>query len=81
MVYVFTVHEFNREQNNQQIDIFSDNGEYLYTGNIQFDESVFFASPENMDILDNNLFVILYTKKERKSKIAKYKLTIPIQTR
>jgi len=77
LVYVFAVNEFNRRQNKQQIDIFSPDGTYLYCGYINFDDDVFFRSPENMVILDEYLYVILYGDNGKKGSVAKYKISLP----
>ena len=60
----------------QQIDIFSEKGEYIYSGKIGFGDNLKFGSPSNLLIKDEYFYVILEND-QGKQTLAKYRIKLP----
>lgn len=77
LIYVFTPYlEFTTPQ--QEIDIFSLDGKYLYRGVIKIgsDLNIVFSEFKNLIIKNNHLYVVVEDK-EGTRKVAKYKVVLP----
>jgi len=75
-IYVFAVTGVDPETTSQQIDIFSERGEYLYRGKIEFGDHLKFGSPSNISIGKDQLYVILKDEHGRQT-LAKYRIKLP----
>ena len=75
-LYIFRMTEFSTKYTKQVIDIFSLDGEFLYTGEIQFENGLSLKNVNGVQIKGNNLYALLLDE-NGKSKIMKYKIKIP----
>jgi hypothetical protein len=75
-IYIFAVTNMGPMTTSQQIDIFSEKGEYIYSGKIEFGENLQFGSPSNLVIKDEYLYVILKND-DGKQTLAKYSIKLP----
>jgi len=75
-LYVFRMSEFSTKLTRQVIDIFSLDGEFLYTGTIQFENGLSLKNVNGVQIRGNCL-VALLSDENGKSKVVKYKIDIP----
>ena len=75
-LYIFRMTEFSRKYTKQEIDIFSLNGVFLYTGSIQFENGLLLKTVNGVQIRGNSLYALLFDE-DGKSKIVKYKIDIP----
>jgi hypothetical protein len=75
-LYVFRMTEFSRKYTEQEIDIYSLDGEFLYTGTIRFENGLSLKNVNNIQIKGNSLYALLLNE-EGKSRIVKYELDIP----
>jgi len=76
LIYIFVVTSMEPKVTSQQIDIFSEQGEYLYRGNIDFGAKHKFGSPSNLLIIDENVYVILENDQGKQS-LMKYRIKLP----
>jgi len=76
LIYIFAVSGMESKVTSQQIDIFSERGEYLYRGKIEFGANLKFGSPSNLFIKDDYVYVILEND-QGKQTLAKYKIKLP----
>lgn len=76
LIYVFAVADMAPKTASQAIDIFSEKGEYLYRGTIDFGGQLKFGSPSNLILKDNYLYVI-HENEEGKQTLAKYRIQLP----
>jgi hypothetical protein len=76
LIYVF-IPDISR-QNQQQIDIFSPEGKYLYRGNLTIDDNLTMIEPQihNPYIKDDGLYVSVMDENDE-VKIIKYKISLP----
>ena len=75
-IYVFAVTGIGPKTTSQQIDIFSEKGEYIYRGKIEFGDNLKFGSPSNLFIGNGYLYVILENDQGRQM-LAKYRIKLP----
>ena len=75
-LYIFRMTEFSRKYTKQEIDIYSLDGEFLYTGTIQFENGLSLKTVNGVQIRGNSLYALLLNE-GGKSKIVKYKIDIP----
>ena len=75
-LYIFRMTEFSRKYTKQEIDIYSLDGEFLYTGAIQFENGLSLKTVNGVQIRGNSLFALLFNE-DGKSKIVNYKIDIP----
>lgn len=76
LIYIFAVSGMEPKVTSQQIDVFSEQGEYLYRGTIEFGNGLKFGSPSNLFIKDEYVYVILENSQGRQS-LAKYRIKLP----
>ncbi len=76
LFYVYAVNNIKQTQTQQTIDIFSDQGRYLYQGILRFGEDVTFASPSNLVIHNDHAYVVLESTEGART-LAKYKIIHP----
>jgi hypothetical protein len=79
LIYVFTPYlEPTTPQQQQEVDIFSLDGKYLYRGVIRpgSDLNIVFSEFKNLIIKNNHLYVVVEDK-EGARKVAKYKVLLP----
>jgi hypothetical protein len=76
LFYVYAVNNIKQAQTQQNFDIFSNKGRYLYQGILKFGEDVTFASPSNLVIHNDYAYVVLNSKEGAQS-LAKYKIIHP----
>ena len=76
-LYIFRMTEFSIKLTKQVIDIYSLDGEFLYTGTIQFENGLSLKNVNGLQISGNSLYALL-SDENGKSKIVKYKIDIPI---
>jgi len=76
-LYIFRMTEFSTELTEQEIDIYSLDGEFLYTGTIQFENGLSLKNVNGLQIKGSNLYALLSNENGR-SKIVKYKIDIPV---
>jgi hypothetical protein len=76
LIYIFAVTNMGPKTTSQQIDIFSEKGEYLYKGTLEFGGRLKFGSPSNLVIEDEYLYVILEND-QGKQTLAKYRIKLP----
>jgi hypothetical protein len=75
-IYIFAVTNIGPMTTSQQIDIFSEKGEYIYSGKIEFGNNLKFGSPSNLFIKDEYVYVILKSD-QGKQTLAKYRIKLP----
>lgn len=75
-LYIFRMSEFSTKSTRQVIDIFSLDGEFLYTGTIQFESGLSSKNVNAVQIRGNSL-VALLSDENGKRRIVKYKIDIP----
>lgn len=75
-IYVYAVTNMAPKTTSQQIDIFSEKGEYLYRGKIGFGDDLKFGSPSNLVIKDEYVYVVLENN-QGKQTLAKYRIKLP----
>jgi len=76
LIYIFAVTNMKPKTNSQQIDIFSEKGEYIYSGKIGFGDDLKFGSPSNLLIKGEYVYVILEND-QGKQTLAKYRIKLP----
>jgi len=76
LIYLFAVTGMKQKVTSQQIDIFSEKGEYLYKGALEFGDNLRFGSPSNLLIRDEYVYVILEND-QGKQTLAKYRVKLP----
>jgi hypothetical protein len=76
LIYVYAVSNIKRTQAQQNFDIFSDEGKYLYQGFLKFGDDVEFGSPSNLAFHNDHVYVILESQEGTQS-LAKYKIIHP----
>lgn len=76
LIYVFAITGLEQKTSSQRVDVFSDKGEYLYRGQVEFGDRLEFGSPSNLIITDGYAYVILENDQGRQT-LAKYKITLP----
>ena len=76
LIYVYAVTNMDIKTTTQQIDIFSEEGEYLYRGKIKFGDNLKFGSPSNLFIKDEYVYVVLENN-QGKQTLAKYRIILP----
>jgi len=76
-LYIFRMTEFSTKLTKQVIDIYSLDGEFLYSGTIQFKNGLSLKNVNGVQIRGNSLYALL-SDENGKSKIVKYKIDIPI---
>jgi len=76
LIYIFTVTSVEPKVTSQQVDIFSEQGDYLYRGKIEFGDNLKFGSPSNLFIKDEYVYVILEND-QGKQILAKYRIKLP----
>jgi len=75
-IYVFAISGMRPQAGSQRIDIFSDKGEYVYRGEIEFGDRLEFASFANLVLKDGYAYVILENDQGRRT-LAKYRIKLP----
>ena len=75
-IYIFAVTNIGPMTTSQQIDIFSEKAEYIYSGKIEFGDNFKFGSPSNLFIKDEYVYVILESD-QGKQTLAKYRIKLP----
>lgn len=75
-LYVFRMTKLDIKYTQQEIDIYSLDGEFLYTGTIQFENGLSLNNVNNVQIRGNSVYAIL-SDENGKRKIVKYKIDIP----
>jgi acetyl esterase/lipase len=75
-LYVFRTTEFSTKLTRQVIDIFSLDGEFLYTGTIRFEDGLSLKNVNAVQIRGNSLYALL-ADENGESRIVKYKIDIP----
>jgi hypothetical protein len=75
-IYVFAVTDPGPKANSQQIDIFSEKGEYLYRGQMKFNDHLKFTGHANLVIKGGFAYVILENDQGRRT-LAKYRIMLP----
>lgn len=75
-IYVYAITNIGPRTASQQIDIFSEEGEYLYRGKIEFGDNLKFGSPSNIIIKDGYVYVILENGQGEQT-LAKYRIKLP----
>jgi hypothetical protein len=75
-IYVFAVTDWGQKTSSQQIDIFSEKGEYVYRGNMKFGDNLKFAGSSNLVIKGGYVYVILENGQGRQT-LAKYRVKLP----
>ncbi len=75
-LYVFRMTEFSTKSTRQVIDIFTLDGEFLYSGTIQFADGLSLKNVNGIQIRGNSL-VALLADENGKSKVVKYTIDIP----
>ncbi len=75
-IYVFSVTGIGNKTTSQQIDIFSEKGEYLYRGEIKFGDNLKFGSPSNL-VLGNGYLTVILENDQGELKLAKYRIKLP----
>lgn len=77
-LYIFRMSEFSTKLTRQVIDIYSLDGEFLYTGTIQFENGLSMKNVNGLQIRGNGLYALL-SDESGKSRIVKYKIDIPVK--
>ncbi|HUU06407.1 MAG TPA: hypothetical protein VMZ49_11095 [Patescibacteria group bacterium] len=77
-LYIFRMTEFSTKLTKQVIDIYSLDGEFLYTGTIQFENGLSLKNANGVQIRGNGLYALL-ADENGKSRIVKYKIDIPMK--
>ncbi|MFC2128602.1 hypothetical protein ACFLRR_01880 [Bacteroidota bacterium] len=75
-LYIFRMTKLSTKLTKQVIDIYSLDGEFLYTGTIQFENGLSFKNVNSVQIKGNSLYALLFDE-NGKNKIVKYKIDIP----
>ena len=75
-LYIFRMTGFSRKYTKQEIDIYSLDGEFIYTGAIQFENGLSLKTVNGVQIRGNSLYALLLNE-DGKSKIVKYNIDIP----
>jgi len=75
-IYVYAITNIGPRTASQQIDIFSEKGEYMYRGKIEFGDNLKFGSPSNLLLKDECVYVILEDD-QGKQTLAKYRIKLP----
>ncbi len=75
-IYIYAITNIGPRTASQQIDIFSEKGEYIYSGKIEFGDNLKFGSPSNLLLKDEYVYVILEND-QGKQKLAKYRIKLP----
>ncbi len=78
-IYSYAITNIGPRTTSQQIDIFSENGEYIYSGKIEIGDNLKFGSPSNLIIKDEYVYVILEND-QGKQTLAKYRIKLPMGT-
>ena len=76
LIYVFAIREPGPTTNSQQIDVFSEKGEYLYRGMLEFGGTVRFNGASNLVLRGRDAYVILEDARGRQT-MAKYSINLP----
>jgi hypothetical protein len=76
LIYIFAVNQVGPKTTSQQVDIFSEEGEYLYKGTLEFGANRKFGSPSNLIIKNEYVYVILEND-QTKQTLAKYRIRLP----
>jgi hypothetical protein len=75
-IYVFAITGPGPKANSQQIDVFSEQGEYLYRGRLEFGGTVRFNGASNLVFRGRDAYVILEDAQGRQT-LAKYRVNLP----
>jgi hypothetical protein len=75
-IAVFAVTAPGQKANSQQMDIFSQKGEYLYRGQMTFGDNLKFAGHSNLVLKGGYVYVILENDQGQQS-LAKYRIKLP----
>lgn len=75
-ICVFAVTDPRQNTNSQQIDIFSDKGEYLYRGKLEFGDGLTFAGASDLVLKGRHAYVIVEDSRGKQT-LAKYRISLP----
>lgn len=73
---VYAVNHTDRKTMSQQIDLFSEQGEFVYSGKMEFGEHREFGSPSNLVLKGEYAYVVLEDDQGRQT-LAKYRIRLP----
>jgi len=76
LIYVFAVTTMEQKTTSQRIDVFTEKGEYIHSGKLEFGDRFKFGSPSNLIIKDEYVYVILVNDQGRQT-LAKYRIKLP----
>jgi hypothetical protein len=76
LIYVFAINGPGPKASSQQIDIFSEKGEYLYRGVLEFGATVRFNGASNLVLSGGSAYVILEDAQGRQT-LARYRVSLP----